>query len=161
MSSPHITLPSSTTYSPTTTLPTPLRSSLNSALLSSGGITRIQASLIEHLKASGWMEAVRERCVELLRNGECVSFGEMMGTIVAEVRAGVEQGGEGRVDGSEELNEDTTSSGNTNGKATTDGVTRRGGRQQQPGLAIPAPVIKAGLSIVRKEIDDVVDIADE
>lgn len=89
-------------------LPTDLRHQLTSALLSASAIPTLQSTLYTKCEETGWLDAVRKRAVQLIREGEEVGEGvayeEVFGRVMGEAKAkGRESGGgkghgEGKVD---------------------------------------------------------------
>ncbi|KAI9875395.1 MAG: hypothetical protein M1830_008532 [Pleopsidium flavum] len=135
---------------PTSPLPTALRSEINSALLQTGSIQRIQTTLLHQLQASGWTENVRSFCLELLRSGECASWGEVMGRVLRD--AGV-----GRIGGEEE---EEGKEGVGNGGVNGDGANEEGAARKKAKLdvRIPEKVINEGIKVVREALEEVVEI---
>ncbi|MCJ1310131.1 hypothetical protein MMC25_003792 [Agyrium rufum] len=70
-------------------IPPPLQSTVNASLLASNTIPTLHAALVNAAQASGWLENVKRRTLELLRNGECHSYGELMARIQKEAKEGV------------------------------------------------------------------------
>ena len=64
---------------PTSTHPSSaaaLQEQITLALLSNGGIARIQTALRQRLDEAGWSEALRDTVTRLLREGECATYFE-------------------------------------------------------------------------------------
>ncbi|KAI9789285.1 MAG: hypothetical protein M1835_001767 [Candelina submexicana] len=113
-------------------LPSQLRSDINSALLTSGGIDRIHNQLVSSLEASGWTEAIRFFALERFREGGNTIFGEIMETVMREaISSGEEEMGKGK------------------GKARVEEGKR---------LKVPDEVVKEGLRVVRRELEGIVEI---
>ncbi|KAI9837334.1 MAG: hypothetical protein M1819_000408 [Sarea resinae] len=149
---PHLHLPqASTTHSVPpkgSQLPPALRSQINASLLSNGSINRIQSQLLMQLQSSGWTAAVRERCLELLRDGECATYGELMGRVVKEVRGAddISSEGTGGVGGAK-----GAKNGTGNGNAG-------GGDISASRLKVPDKVVREGVAVVRRELEGVVEV---
>ena len=76
-----------------------LQDQITLALLSNGGIARIQTALSQRLDEAGWSENLREYVTALFRSGECATYFEAMEKVRARVRLeGRDEEGEG-VDG--------------------------------------------------------------
>jgi hypothetical protein len=95
--------------------------------------------LVQELAAAGWTTALRERVRELVRSGECASYGEVMRKVLGDVR--VVEGGVGR--GVEE---------GVGGLKEGDGVGGSGG------LVVPERVVREGVKVIRKELERVATV---
>ena len=116
-------------------LPQALFSDIASALLSAGAIPRIQAALLHELQACGWTGSLRAFVLDLIRTGECSTYDEIMTRVLAEARG-----------------DDATSPAGEHGE-------RARGRSSDDGaIRLPDKVVREGLRVVRKELDDVVDV---
>lgn len=69
-------------------LPTHLRTSLTSALLSSSAIPQIQATLYNTSQEAGWNEAIHRRAKQIISSGQATSSKEVMEILVKEAREG-------------------------------------------------------------------------
>lgn len=63
-----------------------LQDQITRALLTNGGISRIQSSLRQRLDEAGWSENLREYVEGLFRSGECTTYFEAMEKVKARVR---------------------------------------------------------------------------
>lgn len=63
-----------------------LQDQITLALLSNGGIARIQTALRQRLDEAGWSEALREYVTQLFRSGECATYFEALEKVRAKVR---------------------------------------------------------------------------
>lgn len=63
-----------------------LQDQITRALLTNGGISRIQCSLRQRLDEAGWSENLREYVEGLFRSGECTTYFEAMEKVKARVR---------------------------------------------------------------------------
>ena len=131
-----------------------LRSQINHALLSHNAIPALQASLLHECQASGWLEQVRARVLELLRNGECTTFGEVMLVIMEEVKGG-------NADAAFSKKERTQANGVNGRKEINVEAMSRGRNSEGRDLRVPNKVIEEGVKIVRGVLDQVVDIGDD
>lgn len=116
---------------PPSHLSSELRSSLISALLSTSMVPVLHSTLLSSCQSSGWLDAVRERTMQLLRNGDCGSYSELMEILVQESR------GRGS-----EINGSTDSSEN----------------QQKTDIKIPERVVADGMRKIKEALDKVVEI---
>lgn len=123
-------------------LTTSLRSQINTSLLSSGAIPTIHASLLHECQATGWLELIKARVLDLLRSGECVSYGEVLSVVMREIKGNGNCDGEGAFDVKNE-----NGNGLTNGDAQT-----------KESLRVPRTVVEVGTRLVRDALDLVVNI---
>ncbi|KAI9718116.1 MAG: hypothetical protein M1812_004374 [Candelaria pacifica] len=137
MPAPPLIIPSK----PPTPLPSSLRSDLNSLLLTSGGIDRIHSQLLSSLQTSGWTEAVRNFALEQFREGGKTTFEEVMEVVLREALRGEGEEGRGKGKGVE------------SGRGGVEG----GGRE---GLRVSRRVVDEGLEVVRRELEDVVEVSE-
>ncbi|KZF26949.1 hypothetical protein L228DRAFT_235953 [Xylona heveae TC161] len=137
-----------------------LRSSINSALLHNGGITRIHAQLLDNLQRTGWTAAIHTRCLELLRSGECTTYDRLMKRILAEVAAtGGGSGSNGSSSGGGSFSSDDA-------KARTNGVgaghkAGSNAKNTSPNVRVPENVIQDGVRLVKKELEDIAEVTVE
>jgi len=157
---------------PPSTLAPPLRSDINSALLTTGAIERIQTVLLHNLQATGWTANVRKFCLELLRSGECATYGEVMERVIQEARVGGdladgrrdgEANGVDGVDGLDGL--DGLGHGVVDGNVNGEGVNGTNGEVKQKrvwvDVRIPEKVINEGVKVVREALEEVVEIIED
>lgn len=131
----------------TSNLPPNLRSSINNALVSHNAIPAIQTALLNECQSSGFVTALRARVLELLRSGQCTSYGDIMATVMAELKANAIQDGSGPF-----VNGGTVMVGEEiNGSGTVDSGQ----------LKVPARVIEEGVKVVRGALEGCVDIVGE
>ncbi|KAI9698790.1 MAG: hypothetical protein M1836_003900 [Candelina mexicana] len=130
MPAPSVSIPP-TVPSP---LPSQLRSDINSALLTSGGIDRIHNELVSSLQASGWTEALRLFALEQFREGGKTTFEDIMDTVMREAISS-EEGEMGK--------------GKGKGKARV---------EERKRLKVPDEVVKEGLRVVRRELEEIVEL---
>ncbi|KAF2663407.1 hypothetical protein BT63DRAFT_444435 [Microthyrium microscopicum] len=130
--------PASTTH---TTGPRPLSTTtttaLTTALVSSNGIERIEASLRHELATSGFSAALRTYVVTQLRSGESASFQDVMKKVLAAVTAATSEGGGGKLVG---------------------GGLGGGMLEGEKGLGVPEVAIRETLRVVTREIREVCDV---
>jgi hypothetical protein len=114
-----------------------LQDQITLALLSNGGIARIQTALRQRLDEAGWSENLREYVTALFRSGECTTYFEAMEKVKARVRL------EGR---------DEDSSVSALGDAGGNGVVAAGD------LVVPVAAAEGGVEAVRRELEGVCEM---
>jgi len=107
-----------------------LQDQITLALLSNGGIARIQTALRQRLDEAGWSENLREYVTALFRSGECSTYFEAMEKVKARVRL------EGR-------DEEDASGG-----------VGAGDRE----LVVPVAAAEGGVEAVRRELEGVCEM---
>lgn len=110
-----------------TALPSPLRNSIYSALLSSGSIRTIESTLTQLLQQTGFQAALRAYITDLFRTGQATTAGEAFAIAMGRVRECMGESGEG--------------SGEEEGEGE---------------LRLPEVVVKEGSRVVRRELERVV-----
>lgn len=118
-----------------TPLPAPLRTATTTALVAASAIPTLHSALTCACQETRWLDAVRERSLQLLRSGECVTYGEVMGRILREAR-GVDDSGveDGEGGGKEEKKVD---------------------------VRVPEGVVREGVRVVREALEAVVVVEGE
>ncbi|MCJ1413385.1 hypothetical protein MMC19_007490 [Ptychographa xylographoides] len=133
------------------TLDPSLRTKINSALLEKNAIPTIHASLLHECQASGWLDRIKARIYDLLRSGECASYGEVMAVVMGEMK-----GGE-RDRAFEVKRENGVKENGVNGTGKANGISNEEGE----GMRVPVRVVEEGVKIVRGVLDGVVDVVVE
>ncbi|KAI9667329.1 MAG: hypothetical protein M1821_000144 [Bathelium mastoideum] len=146
-------LPISTTTSHHYSASPALHSDLAAALTATRGAHRIESALRQALSASGWTDNLRTYCLDLLRRGECVTYDELMARVVRDARGG-EESSKGSKD-AEGVNGNVAVNGDAGGYGV--GGTRS---VEEGGVRIPQEVVKEGLRVVRRELDEVCEVVD-
>ncbi|KAJ4331724.1 hypothetical protein N0V95_009827 [Ascochyta clinopodiicola] len=121
----------------TSALPSDLRNNIYSALLSSGGIRSIEATLTQLLQTSGFQASLRAYITELFRTGQATTANEAYALAMERVRACMLD--------SDEAN---GTNGDANGDDEGDTVD----------LRLPKDVVRDGSRCVRRELEKVVHI---
>ena len=119
-----------------------LRSRLTTALLTSSVVHDIHKFLLSSCKSTGWLEKVRERTLQLLRNGDCVTYDEVLKILIAEARG-------------KDISKDAV--GHLR-QGTNERLIHEGGKQKEVDIRIPKETIAPGVEVVRKALDKVVKI---
>lgn len=119
-----------------------LRSRLTTALLTSSVVNDIHKSLLSPCKTTGWLEKVRERTLQLLRNGDCVTYDEVLEILIAEARG-------------KAISKDAV--GHLR-QGPNEPLIREGRQQKVVDIRIPKEIIAPGVEVVRKALDKVVKI---
>ena len=121
-------------------LPDNLRSALNAALLANNAVPTILTSLLDECQRSGFTAAIRARVADLLRSGECTTYGEVMREVMGEIKS----------------SSDVASS---NVAATSNGEDL--GPDGERKLKVPKRVIEEGVKQVRAALETCVDIVND
>ncbi|QDS77221.1 hypothetical protein FKW77_002927 [Venturia effusa] len=128
-------LPRSLSPTPSTQskpLPPSMNQVLTAALLQSqhnpnhSSIPTIERVLTEELAKAGWTNALRSHVQNLVRSGECSSYGEIMKRVLLDIRVP-----EGKEDKKEE------------------------GEEAKKSLAVPQSVVDEGIKVIRRELEKV------
>lgn len=127
---------------PATSTPVPLPPTLHSTLLSAllaqpAAVPRIQSAISHELAAAGWTTALRTRIAQLLRNGECATYEELMARVLREARG--DAGGQNGV----------------NGHGGENGDGEAGERVE---IKIPEKAVREGVKAVRRELEAVCEV---
>ena|SRR5690242_10213044 len=117
-------------------LPSALRNSIYSALLSSGGIRSIESTLTQLLQSTGFQAQLRAYITDLFRTGQATTARDAYGLAMERVRACMAAG-------------TTENSGDSDDK------------DSDMELKIPPQVVKEGSRVVRRELERVVMIEAE
>lgn len=151
--------------SPPSPLTSDLRSDLTSVLLSTSAIQDLHTILLSSCQSSGWLDAVRERALQLLRNGECRTYGEVMEVLVREVRRRTSDDvkqprgvlGVGQQENNGFASSDRVN-GSDKGRDGTGDSTSRSASQKQVDIRIPEKVIREGTKVLREALDKTIGI---
>ena len=129
-------------------VPRELRSLISQHLLDTGTIANFHATLLHHAQASGWIDALKQRSLELLRSGDCSTYGDVMKAIMEEAKS-KQQG--------------TMANGVTGDKRNGAGKNGLAGIVGGPktDVKIPEVVTERGFEALRKTLEGVVDIVGE
>ncbi|MCJ1466568.1 hypothetical protein MMC07_005188 [Pseudocyphellaria aurata] len=134
---PSVSVPSR----PSRSLEPHLRSALISKLLSTSALQDLNNTLLASCQASGWLDAVRDRAIQLLHSGECHTYGQVMASLQKESK--------GR------------STGNTvAGRLAKGSYTLANGGSKKVDVAIPKTVVEEGRKAVKMALDRIVVIED-
>ncbi|KAL9636131.1 MAG: hypothetical protein Q9204_002374 [Flavoplaca sp. TL-2023a] len=127
-------------------LPTHLRTSLTSALLSSSAIPQIQSTLHNTAQEAGWNDAVHRRAKQIISSGKATSLKEVMEILVKEAM-------EGR--GSNSRPVDRIPGGLARPRQEV-----ANSAQEDPAVDVmfPNEAVKKGKEVVRDGLEDLVDI---
>ncbi|KAL9040131.1 MAG: hypothetical protein Q9180_002103 [Flavoplaca navasiana] len=127
-------------------LPTHLRTSLTSALLSSSAIPQIQSTLYNTSQEAGWNDAVHRRAKQIISSGQATSLKEVMEILVKEAREGRGSNSRpvGRIPG---------------GLARRRQEDAKSTREDPPvDVTFPNEAVKKGKEVVRDALKEVIDI---
>lgn len=120
------------------TLDPGLRSTINELLLNNNCVPAIHATLLHECQASGFVEQIRVRAMDLLRTGKVTSFSDCLEQIMASVKLETEDG-------------DTTGS-------TTNGTT---GAEGDEAIVVPKRVVKEGREALMGALEPYLEFSDK
>ncbi|OSS44684.1 hypothetical protein B5807_10583 [Epicoccum nigrum] len=121
-------------------LPSSLRNSIYSTLLSTGGIRNIESALVQLLQTSGFQYHLRVYITDLFRTGQATTANEAYDLAMARIRECMAEG------------ERETGRSGVNGD---DGEVEAGD------LRLPSEVVREGSRVVKRELERVVVIETE
>lgn len=75
-------------YPPPVPLSLELRDSIIATLLHSSSIQKLNNHLLADCQATGWVDAVRKRTLQLLRTEKCATYKEVMDVLMKEIWEG-------------------------------------------------------------------------
>lgn len=145
-----------------------LRVRLISGLLSSGAIQNLNSTLLSSCQVTGWLDAVRDRAIQLLRSGECSTYEQVMAALQEESKGrGIEKtAAEKRANGYSNralANGGQASDGEREGAErdwreydTDDGRVK----EKRVDVTMPKKVIEDGKKFVKEALDQIVVIED-
>lgn len=171
---PQIQIPTPTSLTSTSTsLPPETSQSLIAHLRATGQISDLSDILADSLARTGWTDRVRALSLELLRNGTCDTFPELLTEVLR--RAKIPKSNTSAASSNSNINSKTngtSTSTATNGATTGGGVTGNnaialskewsGGPDGLPDVRIPETTVEMGVNFLKGKIKDVVEpIQDE
>jgi hypothetical protein len=163
-SQPTISLPASLT-STTPQLPTATQRALISHLQSTSAIPDLSNLLADSLARTGWTDRVRALSLELLRNGSCDTFPELLeevtrrAKIPREANSNTNGKAEGKAEGATAANGTSTpTTGQGNQGAIVVSKEWSGGPDGLPDVRIPATTVDVGVTFLKEKIKDVVEV---
>jgi hypothetical protein len=156
---PEISIPVPVSLTSTSnTLPPPTSQALIAHLRATGHISELSGVLADSLARNGWTDRVRALSLELLRNGSCDTFPELMSEVLRRAK----------IPRSSQQSETTTNKKNaaTNG-AATNGINANGaivlskewsgGPDGLPDVRIPEATVEVGVEFLKEKIKDAVE----
>ncbi|RVX70801.1 hypothetical protein B0A52_05452 [Exophiala mesophila] len=180
-----IPLPTSLT-STSTTLPPATSQALIAQLRNTNSIADLSTLLADQLARSGWTDRVRALSLELLRNGTCDTFPELMTEVMRRAKLGAQKSGQletskdkdkdkdGGKDGKDSKDKSkangtsTPTSGAAAAAAALNGnqaiaVSKEwsGGPDGLPDVRIPEVVVQQAVELLKERIKDVVVPVDD
>lgn len=75
----------SISYPPPSPLPPKARDLIISTLITTSAVKNLNSTLLATCQSTGWLDAVRQRALQLLRSGECTTFREVMDVLTREI----------------------------------------------------------------------------
>ena len=127
-----------------TALPSTLRNSIYSTLLSSGGIRTIESSLTQLLQSSGFQATLRAYVTDLFRTGQATTANEAYALAMNRIKECMAEGEKGAA--------------RPNGANGVNGTGDEGEAGEGADLRLPAEVVREGSKVVRRELERVVEI---
>ncbi|ETN41900.1 uncharacterized protein HMPREF1541_03839 [Cyphellophora europaea CBS 101466] len=173
--SQNIPLPPSLT-STTSSLPTATQRALISHLRTTNALPDLSAQLADSLARTGWTDRVRALSLELLRNGSCDTFPELMEEVMR--RAKIPRDNSSNGNGSASTNGTQTggAAAQANGTGTSTPTASQGaaagasqgaivvskewsgGPDGLPDIRIPEATVEVGVDFLKDRIKDVVEV---
>ena len=152
--------------SSTPVLPSATQEALIAHLRTTSAIPELSALLSDSLARTGWTDRVRALALELLRNGTCDTFPELMAEVMrrAKIPKSVNslngQGGGAQTNGTSTPT--ASQSGAMNGAGSiTVSKEWSGGPDGLPDVRIPEVTVEQGVELMKEKIKDVVEVVDE
>ena len=128
-------------------LPSSLRNSIYSSLLSSGGIRNIESTLTQLLQTTGFQASLRAYITELFRTGQATSAPEAYTLAMNRIKECMAEGGK---------------DGQKSGVNGTNGTNGDGDDGRGVGdLRLPSEVVSEGSKCVKRELEKIVEIETE
>lgn len=161
-----IPLPVSLTAS-TPTLPSATQEALIAHLRTNTSIPDLSALLADSLARTGWTDRVRALSLELLRNGTCDTFPELMTEVMRRAKipkSSTSANGQAgtMTNGTSTPTASQNGPGGMNGAgAITVSKEWSGGPDGLPDVRIPEVTVDAGVDFLKEKIKDVVEVVDE
>lgn len=112
---------------------------LTTALVTSGSIPTIQATLLHELQASGWTATLRTYIIDLMRKGECTKYDDLMDRVLEEA-----------------LKDVVATKARANGAANGSAGAKD---KERDSLVIPDAAIREGIKVVKRELEKVCEVA--
>lgn len=131
-------------------------------------MSELSAVLADSLARTGWTDRVRALSLELLRNGTCDTFPELMSEVLRRAKIPKSQqtdssargGTNGSASGKTTANGTNTPTANGNG-AIALSKEWSGGPDGLPDVRIPEPTVEIGVSFLKEKIKDAVEPVDD
>ncbi|KAJ4526183.1 hypothetical protein HRR83_001372 [Exophiala dermatitidis] len=168
----HITIPvpiSLTSTNPT--LPPATSQALIAHLRATGSIGDLSAVLADSLARTGWTDRVRSLSLELLRNGSCDTFPELMSEVLRRARIPKSSSAENNKNTNANAKNGTTTATNGIAGNTTNGLNGSqaialskewsGGPDGLPDVSIPEATVEVGVDFLKERIKDAVEPVDD
>ncbi|KIW60638.1 hypothetical protein PV05_00839 [Exophiala xenobiotica] len=161
-SQPQISIPTPTSLTSTSAnLPPATSQALIAHLRSTGQISDLSSVLADSLARTGWSDRVRALSLELLRNGKCDTFPELMTEVLrrakipkAHTSAAKSGAGTNTTNGTSNA---TNGAGMTGNNAIALSKEWSGGPDGLPDVRIPEVTVEIGVNFLKEKIKDVVE----
>ncbi|KIY01675.1 uncharacterized protein Z520_01812 [Fonsecaea multimorphosa CBS 102226] len=171
-----IPIPPSLTSS-TTSLPPATSQALIQHLRQTGAIPDLSSLLADSLARTGWTDRVRALALELLRNGSCDTFPELMSEVMRRAKlpkdAKEKESKDAKTNGTSTPATTTTTGPGAGGPAALNGAVVNsnnaialskewsGGPDGLPDVRIPEVTVELGVEFLKEKIKDVVEPIDD
>lgn len=160
--------------STTPALPTATQRALISHLRATESLPDLSAVLSDSLARTGWVDRVRALSLELLRNGSCDTFPELMEEVMRRAKiprdaTAATNGGAGggsqaqttsAAGGASQANGTNTPTASGSQGAIVVSKEWNGGPDGLPDVRIPEKTVDAGVEFLKERIKDVVEVGD-
>jgi hypothetical protein len=166
-SEPDIQIPVPVSLTSTTpSLPPATSQALIAHLRSTGSISELSGVLADSLARTGWTDRVRALSLELLRNGTCDTFPELMSEVLRRAKIPKSQPGEGDAPSKSDGSADNKATANGTNTPAVNGVNSNGaialskewsgGPDGLPDVRIPEATVEVGVDFLKDRIKDAV-----
>jgi len=148
--------------STTPSLPPATSQALIAHLRSTGDMAELSGLLADSLARTGWTDRVRALSLELLRNGTCDTFPELMSEVLRRAKIAKSQqsaGAAGKTTGA--ANGTSTPTANGNNGAIALSKEWSGGPDGLPDVRIPESTVEVGVDFLKEKIKDAVEPVDD
>ncbi|KAK7905391.1 hypothetical protein LTR67_000112 [Exophiala xenobiotica] len=155
-SQPQISIPTPTSLTSTSAnLPPATSQALIAHLRATGQISDLSSVLADSLARTGWTDRVRALSLELLRNGQCDTFPELMTEVLR--RAKIPKATAKPGTGAATTNGTNGAGGMTGNNAIALSKEWSGGPDGLPDVRIPEVTVEIGVDFLKEKIKDVVE----
>ncbi|KAL6248142.1 hypothetical protein RBB50_004397 [Rhinocladiella similis] len=159
---PQIQIPTPTSLtSKSTSLPPETSQALIAHLRATGQISDLSALLADSLARTGWTDRVRALSLELLRNGSCDTFPELLTEVLRRAKIPNQNTSASSNSSSKVNGSSTTTNGATGGITGSNAIALSkewsGGPDGLPDVHIPETTVEMGVEFLKGKIKDIVE----